>query len=100
MGNSSTGGGGGGGGPEIKIGGKTEGIDRSSGEKPRRIPGVSACLNQGVLPRQHKHIKQVISMLANQSNLVNADELETINTSLIKEASNVNAIHERLKQNA
>ena len=40
--------------------------EQCSGEKPRRIPGVSACLNKGVLPRQHKHIKQVISMIAAQ----------------------------------
>ena len=72
------------------------GYNRSSQEEyydaqPTRMPGVSAALNQGVLPRQHQHIKQIMNIVATKSN--SRTELETINDKLLKQVSNVNAMH-------
>ena len=38
----------------------------ASSEKDGRVPSVSACLQKGVLPRQHNQIKEVMSMLSQQ----------------------------------
>ena len=56
---------------------------------PARMHGVSASLNQGVLPRQQKHIKQVIKILANQQS---RSDLEVINDKLTQECKLTNQI--------
>ena len=62
------------------------------------MPGVSAALNQGVLPRQHQHIKQIMNIVATKSN--SRTELESINDKLLKSVSNVNAMHQLMKDKA
>lgn len=49
-----------------------------------RIPGVSKCLNQGILPKQHRTIKEVISIIAARQSTFDSQQLTKINSNLIR----------------
>jgi hypothetical protein len=56
----------------------------------KQVPSVSQCLKQGVLPKQHKNIKEVMEYLTRQeSSPLNA---RRVTNSLIKQVRQVNNI--------